>query len=313
MVRTLRLQHRPVTGLDINPSPFTDHVGSITDRDFVRGAMAGVQAVVHAATLHKPHIATHSPQDFIDVNVTGTLLLLEEAARAGVRSFVYTSTTSVFGAALTPEAGAPAAWITESIVPIPKNIYGVTKHAAEQLCELFAAKRRLAVVVLRTGRFFPEADDDAAIRGRYGIANAMANELLYRRADIEDIVDAHLLAIERAPAIGFGRYVVSATTPFTAADLAALGRDARSVVHRLFPESADLYAALGWKFFPNIDRVYVNHQATAALGWNPRYDFGHVLKSLRLGQDFRSALALAVGSKGYHATVFEKGPYPVAP
>lgn len=313
LIRTLRLRHRPATGLDIKPSPFTDHVGSITDRDFVRAAMAGVHTVVHAATLHKPHIATHSPQSFIDANVTGTLMLLEEAANAGVRSFVYTSTTSVFGAALTPEPGAPAAWITESVVPIPKNIYGITKHAAEQLCELFASRRRLAVVVLRTGRFFPEADDDAAIRGKYSIANAMANELLYRRADIEDIVDAHLLAIERAPAIGFGRYVVSATTPFTRADLAALGRDAPSVVHRLFPESADLYAALGWTFFPSIDRVYVNHQATAALGWSPKYDFNHVLKSLRHGQDFRSALALAVGSKGYHATVFEQGPYPIAP
>jgi UDP-glucose 4-epimerase len=313
MVRTLRLQQGSVIGLDTNPSPFTDRVGSITDRGFVRASMAGVQAVVHAATLHKPHIATHRPQDFIDTNVTGTLVLLEEAAAAGVRSFVYTSTTSVFGAALTPEPGAPAAWITESVVPIAKNIYGVTKHAAEQLCELFASKRRLPVVVLRTSRFFPEADDDAAIRGKYTIVNAMANELLYRRADIADIVDAHLLALARAPAIGFGRYVVSATTPFTPADLAALSRDAPSVVHRLFPESADLYAAHGWTFFPSIDRVYVNHQATVALGWRPKYDFRHVLKSLQLGQDFRSTLALAVGSKGYHATAFKDGPYPLAP
>jgi UDP-glucose 4-epimerase len=311
-VRTLRLQHRSVIGLDVNSSPFTDRVGSITDRDFVRASMAGVHAVVHAATLHKPHIATHSPQSFIDTNVTGTLMLLEEAANAGVRSFVYTSTTSVFGAALTSEPGAPAAWINESVVPIAKNIYGFTKHAAEQLCELFASKRRVPVVVLRTGRFFPEADDDAAIRGKYTIANAMANEMLYRRADIEDVVDAHLLAIERAPEIGFGRYVISATTPFAPADLATLGRDAPSVVQRLFPESADLYAAHGWTSFPSIDRVYINHQAMAELGWRPKYDFHHVLKSLRLGQDFRSALALAVGSKGYHATVFQGGPYPVA-
>ncbi len=54
----------------------------------------------HAATLHKPHIATHSRQDFVDTNITGTLLLLEEAATAGVESFVYTSPTSVFGDAL---------------------------------------------------------------------------------------------------------------------------------------------------------------------------------------------------------------------
>jgi len=120
-----------------------------------------------------------------------------------------------------------------------------------------------------------------------------------------------LLALERAHAIGFGRYVVSATTPFTPADSAVLGRDAPGVVHRLFPEAADLYAAQGWTFFPSIDRVYVNHQATKALGWRPKYDFPHVLNSLRLGQEFRSSLSLAVGSKGYHATVFEDGPYPV--
>jgi UDP-glucose 4-epimerase len=275
--------------------------------------MAGVQAVVHAATLHKPHVATHSRQAFVDTNVTGTLVLLEASAAAGVQTFVYTSTTSVFGGAIATRAAAPAAWITDSVVPVPKNIYGVSKLAAEHLCELFALTRQFPVIILRTARFFPEADDDAAIRGNYTIANAQANELLYRRADIEDVVEAHLLAIQHAPGIGFGRYIVSATTPFTGEDLAELGQDAPRVVQRLFPESLELYAAQGWTFFPTIDRVYANAQALAALGWHPKYDFRHVLTSLRLGKDFRSPLALAVGSKGYHSTVFEEGPYPVAP
>ena len=50
--------------------------------------------------------------------------------------FVFTSTTSAFGRALTPPPGAPAAWITEDVAPVPRNIYGVTKTAAEDLCEL---------------------------------------------------------------------------------------------------------------------------------------------------------------------------------
>ena len=62
-------------------------------------------------------------------------ILLEEAVAARVESFVYTSTTSVFGDALVPPQGAPAAWITEEVAPVPKNIYGVTKAAAEDLCE----------------------------------------------------------------------------------------------------------------------------------------------------------------------------------
>src|SRR5207237_5467424 len=137
---------------------------------------------------HKPHIATHSVQDFISTNITGTSILLEEALAAAVGAFVFTSTTSAFGSALRPAAGEPAAWVTEDVAPIPRNIYGVTKVAAESLCEMIHRRRSLPVIALRTARFFPEADDDAAIRRRYETANAQANELLHRRADIADVV-----------------------------------------------------------------------------------------------------------------------------
>src|SRR5205085_8183048 len=136
-------------------------------RAFVRRCMKGVTTVLHAATLHKPHVATHSRQDFVDVNISGTLNLLEEAAAAGVTAFVYTSTTSVFGDALVPPPGEPAAWITEDVTPIPKNIYGVTKAAAEDLCQLFRRNHGLPCVVLRASRFFPEADDDPAARSAF--------------------------------------------------------------------------------------------------------------------------------------------------
>ena len=274
--------------------------------------MRGVRTVIHSATLHKPHVVTHTMQDFLDTNITGTLVLLEEAVAAGVECFLYTSTTSTFGAALTPAAGEPAAWVTEDVIPIPKNIYGVTKLAAESLCELFSRTRNLPVLVLRTSRFFPEDDDDASTRTRYETANSQANELLYRRVDIEDVVSAHLLAEERARSIGFRRYIISATTPFGRSDLPALRRNAADVVRRLFPDSEALYTARGWTMFPSIDRVYVNDLAVSELGWRPKYDFQHVLDSLRAGADFRSPLAREVGSKGYHSTVFDVGPYPVS-
>ena len=309
--RTLRGLDRRSLGIDIKPSAFTDRVGSIVDRAFVRDCMRGVRAVVHTATLHKPHVATHSPQDFVDTNITGTLVLLEEALAAGVESFVYTSTTSTAGDALTPAAGEPAAWITEDVVPKPKNIYGVTKLAAENLCELFARKQRLPVIVLRTSRFFPEEDDKAEIRVQYSMPNMQANELLYRRVEVADAVSAHLLALEQAPQRGFGRYVVSATTPFTPSDLPELRHDAVAVVRRLFPDFEALYANAGWTMFPELDRVYSNRLALTQLGWQPKYDFRHVLNSLRDGVDFRSPLAREIGSKGYHDVAFEHGPYPV--
>ena len=311
LVRSLRAAGREAIGLDVRGSPFTALVGSIADRDFVRGALAGVSAVLHAATLHKPHVATHARQAFVDTNVTGTLNLLEEAAAAGAGAFVFTSTTSAFGRALTPPAGEPAAWVTETVAPVPKNIYGVTKTAAEGLCELFHHDRGLPCVVLRTSRFFPEADDDEAVRRAYPDANAKANEFLYRRVDLEDVVSAHLLALERAAEIGFGRYVISATTPFTRDDLRALRSDAPAVVARRVPAYVDEYARRGWAMFPSIERVYDNELARRHLGWRPRYDFAHVIERLRAGDDPRSPLARAVGSKGYHDRAFAGGPYPV--
>jgi UDP-glucose 4-epimerase len=312
LMRTLQAARRPARGIDIKPSAFTSSVGTITDREFVRAQMRGVTAVLHPATLHKPHVATHRNQDFIDTNVTGTLVLLEESAAAGVDRFIFTSTTSAFGSALTPRAGQPAAWVTEDVTPIPKNIYGTTKLMAESLCELFYRRRGLPALVLRTSRFFPEDDDDATVRERYETANAQANELLYRRVDIEDVVSAHLAALERAREIGFGRYIISATTPFTKDDLAKLRDDAPGVVRLLFPDYPALYAARQWRMFPGIDRVYVNRRAMTELGWRPKFDFTHVLESLRAQRDFQSPLAREIGSKGYHETVFQAGPYPVA-
>jgi len=311
LMRTLRAEHRQAVGVDIRASTFTDRVGSICDRNFIRECMRGTRAVIHAATLHKPHVATHSMQDFVDTNITGTLVLLEEAVAAGVEAFIYASTTSAFGDALTPAAGQPAAWITEDVAPIPKNIYGVTKVAAESLCELFSRRQRLPTLILRISRFFPEDDDNASIRKAYGTANAQANELLHRRADLEDIVSAHLLAMAQAPAIGFRRYIISATTPFRREDLGSIRQSAREVVYRYFPECRELYAARQWTLFPEIDRVYVNDLAVRELGWRPKYDFRHVLECLKAGTDFRSPLAREVGSKGYHAATFDEGPYPV--
>jgi UDP-glucose 4-epimerase len=312
IARKLAAAGAPGRGVDLKESPFTDHVGSLCDPAFVRRCMQGADAVIHAATLHKPHVATHSMQQFIETNVTASLVLLEAAVAAGVNSFVFTSSTSVFGAALAPAPDRPAAWITEDVVPVPKNIYGATKLMAESLCELFHRRQGLPVVVLRTSRFFPEDDDNPAVRKHYELANVQANEMLYRRVDMEDAATAHLLALEKAPGLGFRRYIISATTPFSAGDLAKLRRNAPEVVRSAFPECDRLYAARGWRLFPEIDRIYVNARARSELGWQPKYDFGYVLDCLRTNTDFRSSLAKEVGSKGYHDVRFADGPYPIA-
>src|SRR3984957_20348769 len=281
LVRVLTDDGHDAVGLDVLRSPFTSIVGSVVDRSCVQRSLIEEDAVIHTAAVHKPHIDSHGRQAFIDTNITGTLALLEESVAAGVGCFVCTSTTSAFGRALTPQADDPAVWITEDIVPVPRNIYGVTKLAAENLCELVSHDQGLPCVTLRTSRFFPENDDHDEIRTIYDDLNAKVNEILYRRVDLEDVVAAHQVALERASDIGFGRFIVSATTPFEFGDLAELRVDAPAVVSRYFPEYEDIYSERGWKMFPSIDRVYVNSRASSVLGWVPRYDFGYALEQLR--------------------------------
>ncbi|RYE82633.1 MAG: NAD(P)-dependent oxidoreductase, partial [Myxococcales bacterium] len=235
---------------------------------------------IHGGALHKPDIARYPAQSFIDVNVTGTLNLLEAAARAGHDRFVFTSTTSLMiSQAIRDEAGDAAIWLDERSGPlVPRNIYGVTKLAAEGLCRLFAADHGLGCVVLRTARFFPEEDDTH--RELSGL-NLKANEFLHRRLTVEDAARAHLAALDRAPAIGFDIALVSAPTPFARDEAAELKRDARAVIARHFPDAAGLYARRGWSLPARIGRVYDAAHIEQSLGFRCATDFAAILTALR--------------------------------
>jgi UDP-glucose 4-epimerase len=300
LVSVLRSDGHDVVGLDVTRSACTTVVGSVSDRDLATAVLEGADAVIHTAALHKPHLGTHDTAAFIDTNVSGTAILLDAAADARVGAFVFASTTSAFGRALTPAEGRPAAWITEDVVPMARNIYGATKVAAEDLCQLAHEDRRLACVVLRIARFFPEDDDNDEIRSGFSSENAKVNELLYRRVDLGDAVRACLLAAEHADRIGFGRYIVAATTPSCPSDLSELRADAPAVVRRIYPDYEEEYASRGWRMIPRLDRVYVNTRARAALGWEPEHDFAWALDRLRSGEHTQSALAFEIGAEGYH-------------
>jgi UDP-glucose 4-epimerase len=297
----LRAEGHEVVGLDVFDSAFTDVVGSICEPALVAAAVKGADAVIHSATLHKPHLASHDIQAFIDTNISGTANLLGAAVEASASSFVFISSTSVFGKALSPSRGEPAAWITEDVIPIPRNIYGVTKATAEDLCQLAHHDHGLACVVLRVSRFFPEDDDSDATREAFGAENSKVNELLFRRVDLADAVSACHAAVNHAHGVGFGRYIISATTPLDCQDVLDVRRDAPGVVRRYFPDFETVYARRGWRMFPSLDRVYVNSRARQDLGWEPTYDFAWALQRLRYDQEPFSDLARTVGKKGYHS------------
>lgn len=130
LVRVLREQGEQVVGLDRLASPTTTVVASLTDSSALAAAAVDVDHVLHTATLHKPHVGSHTRAEFVDTNIAGTLTVLEAAAAAGAASVVLTSSTSAFGRALTPEPGEPAAWITEDVAHRVRNIYGKTKTPA---------------------------------------------------------------------------------------------------------------------------------------------------------------------------------------
>ena len=280
----LRSLGHDVIGFDIAAGTQTQVRGSVADRARVERVFVDYQpqAVIHAGALHKPDIARYPAQAFIDTNVTGTLNLLEAATAAGHDRFIFTSTTSLMiSDAIRRETAEHAVWLDETVGPLdPRNIYGVTKLAAEGLCRIAYLEHGLNCIILRTARFFPEEDDTH--RDLSG-ENMKANELLYRRLTVEDAAEAHVMALDQAPAIGFGTYILSAPTPFRREDAEALKLDTASLIARQFPEAEALYAARGWRLPVSIGRVYDAGAAERDLGFRPRTDFAAVLAALKSG------------------------------
>ncbi|MGN6820049.1 MAG: NAD-dependent epimerase/dehydratase family protein [Sphingomonas sp.] len=280
----LREAGHQVVGLDVAPGPDTRIVGSVANRALIDRVMFshGIEGVIHAAALHKPDIVRYPRQAFVDVNVTGTLNLLEAAVAAGADRFVFTSTTSLMiTQAIRDETADEAVWLDEASGPLkPRNIYGVTKRSAEELCRLVHGETGLPVIVLRTSRFFPEDDDTH--RDLSG-ENMKANEFLNRRLTVEDCARAHIVALDRAPAIRFRTYVVSAPTPFARSDVAQLKQDAPAVIARLFPDAAELYASRNWHLPRHIGRVYDAGAIERDLRFRCATDFAAILAALREG------------------------------
>ncbi|MBS0519660.1 MAG: NAD(P)-dependent oxidoreductase [Proteobacteria bacterium] len=288
LVLRLKEGGHQVIGLDPVPGPHTDIVGSVADRAVVRAAIRdnAIRGIVHAGALHKPQLATHDSAQFISVNVQGTMILLEEASAPGstVERFVFTSTTSLM---ISRQIGAAhrrglhrAFWIDEEMAPLePRNIYGVSKLAAEHLCRMVHDASGLPIVVLRTARFFPE-EDDMARDIIQSDANIKANEFLFRRLTVDDAARAHIVALERAPQIGFDTFIISALTPFSPDDCEQLVEYAPMVVHRYFPRYREIYARRGWTMFDCIDRVYDSTKAMRRLGFVCSTDFGDILAQM---------------------------------
>jgi len=257
-----------VVGLDQSPSSTADIVGSIVDTALLERALRGVDAVVHTAAYHAPHVGIISDAQFEQVNVQATHDLARLAMQAGVRRFVFTSTTALYGKAATP--GLKAGWVDETLEPQPETIYHRSKLAAEALLEVIAREAAMAITAIRMSRCFPEP------------APIMAAYRLHRGVDARDVAEANALALESASR-GFRKFVISGATPFMAEDVEELAGNAPTVLKRKAPELVEAFDRRGWSLPATIDRVYSPALAMRDLGWRPRHDFREVLKMLDEG------------------------------
>lgn len=280
-----RSEGHEVVGLDVAAGLHTQIVGSVADASLVRQVIKdhSIEAVIHCGALHQPDMVRYPKARFVDVNVTGTLNLLDAAREAGHDRFVFTSTTSLMiSPRIRAEEDAEAAWLDEDAAPEPRNIYGATKFAAEQLCRVYFLEHGLASVALRTSRFFPEEDNELDKRILSG-PNTKANELLNRRLTVEDAARAHLLALNRAPDVGFEALIVSAPPPFQRSDRRELMSDAPAVIERYFPEAPELYRREGWYLPSRIGRVYDPTRAEERIGFRAQTDFRVLLEAMKRG------------------------------
>lgn len=241
VVAALRARGVDGVGVDARPGADTAVVVDIRDERAMRAALRGASAMVHTASLHAPHAPLRSERDFVDVNVTGTEVVLDAAAAAQVEHVVFSSTTSVYGHALEP--GDAAVWVDEDLVPRPRDIYDVTKLAAERLCRRFSADTGIPATSLRVSRFSFDTAPELAVP-----------YCLHRGVN------------------------VSGASPFRREDVRELLCHAASALRRRDPALAEALRREGHPLPRRIERVYAIDRASAALGYRPRHGVADLLR-----------------------------------
>jgi UDP-glucose 4-epimerase len=181
--------------------------GSICDRNAVRAAMAGVGFVFHLAAMISVPESMQNPTGCNEINTTGTLIVLEEAARARVKKLVFSSSAAIYG-------DNPVTPKIETMLPEPKSPYAVTKLDGEYYCNMFAGEGRLATTSLRYFNVFGPRQDP---KSQYAAAvpifieRAVKNEPIIIHGDgeqtrdfiyVKDIAAANVFFATQSPATG---------------------------------------------------------------------------------------------------------------
>lgn len=259
IIELLRFKKIDCIGLDLVLSKTTDLLADIRNRKEIFRIVKNANHIIHTAAVHGKHMDMNVPRiDFVETNILGTLNLLDASVSSGVKSFIYTSTTSIYGKSM--ENKLSAVWVDEGLPAIPRDIYDITKLTAENLCRDYFEKDHLNGCVLRVSRFMDEPKND------------IANYRLYRGLDERDGADAHWLALNKQFKT-FEVFNISNDTPFKRTDLRNLKKNPKRVILKYYPVSEDIYESNKWKFPKSIDRVYSIDKAKRILKYRPKNNF----------------------------------------
>lgn len=130
--------------------------GSITDREIVKKAVEGVDYIFHMAAMISVPESMEKPIECVEINCTGTLVVLEEAAQAGVKKMCFSSSAANYG-------DNPVVPKIETMLPEPKSPYAITKLDGEYYCDMFSREGKLATGVMRYFNVFgPRQDPGSA-------------------------------------------------------------------------------------------------------------------------------------------------------
>ncbi len=215
------------TGQRRNLLPFLDKIevieGDIRSYHIVRQAMEGVDFVLHQAALPSVPRSVRDPITSNEVNVVGTLNVLQAAREAGVRRLVYASSSSIYGNSDTlPKQ--------EAMCPRPLSPYAIAKLAGEQYCRAFRYLYGFETVCLRYFNVYGPRQDPtsqyAAVVPRF-ITALLNNEPLTVYGDgsqsrdftfVNNVVEANLRACI-APDMGGGLFNVACGQRYTLLEL----------------------------------------------------------------------------------------------
>jgi UDP-glucose 4-epimerase len=264
IVKQLKLRHYEVLGIDVVESDTTNQLINIRNNEQVKNITIGMDAIIHTAAIHGKHYELKYPrEEFIETNINGTFNLLKACVENGVKKFLYTSTTSIYGKSMVNSK--EAVWVDENLIPAPRDIYDITKLTAELLCQDYFEKENIETTVLRVSRFLPEAENTKAIHR------------LYRGLDEYDGAIGHILALEKQFET-FEIFNVSNESPFQKEDLKTLISDPKEAMKKYYPGIEEIFEQKAWVFPKSIDRVYSIEKAKKELGYKPINNFDSFIK-----------------------------------